>query len=209
MQLLPWEERKNHGFFYSIYLNIKMALTNSIEYFTRIPSSKGLKNPLLFSWVVMMLGTTLHFIVLLAFFNEPLEESMKQFIIHQLGAPPANIEVIIKQLYIIFWILIPIFGLILLFILSGLTHLALTIITKKKIEFQLTFRIMAYSHVACFVSPIPFQIGFTIALIWYTILTINAIKMIFNISRFQALATVLIPYPVLIILLNMLLMQGR
>ena len=133
---LPWEHRRERGFFNAFIETVTMVLTRPAEAFSVMKRGGGLGEPLIYALIGGCLGGIVSALFSLGF------QSLGLF------ADKNNSLAAMTGMGIGFGaiILVPLFIVIVLFIWSGLAHLCLMIFGGANHSFETTFRVFAFTH---------------------------------------------------------------
>jgi hypothetical protein len=134
---LPWEHRKERGFFNAFIETLVMVLTRPGEAFTVMKREGGLGEPLIYALIGGCLGGIVSLLFSLGlqsvgFFADR----------HDPFAAMAGMGVGSAA----FIVLVPLFVIIALFIGSAIIHLCLMIVGGANQSFETTFRVLAFSQ---------------------------------------------------------------
>lgn len=179
----PWENPNAGDLFQRLWQTILQGVKEPAELFENMRTSGGLLPPLMFYGLIVGLALIVSLVLELPF---------------QLMLGMSFGEQIIGL--IIFLVLLPVLLPIGLFISSGLTHLALMLFGAANHPFEATFRVNAYAYGSVGWSlAIPFC-GSMIGFAWGIVLEIIGIARVQEVSTGQAVAAVLIPIAIVMVL---------
>ena len=153
---LPWEHRRERGFFNAFIETLTMVLTRPAEAFSVMKREGGLVEPLIYALIGGCLGGIVAALFQLGFRSVGLfgDKNNSFGAMTGMGIGFASV------------ILVPVGIVIFLFIWSGLAHLSLMIVGGANRPFETTFRVLAFTHG----SAGPLQIipicGGAISLVW-------------------------------------------
>ncbi len=154
---IPWENRKNLGFFNALFATIKQVLFEPSDFFRRMPVTGGLGNPLLFFVIIVTVAFWACF-------------ALQLLILYGRGCHGSDLflELFPRLLLLV----APFFAAIGVFIGSAILHLCLMIVGGANRTYEATFRVVCYAAAAHVWLLIPFC-GGLIAVVWNIVL--NAI----------------------------------
>jgi hypothetical protein len=135
---LPWEHRRERGFFNAFIETLTMVLTRPAEAFSVMKRDGGLGEPLIYALIGGWLGGIVSFLFSLGF------QSVGLFADRHNNGLAAMAGMGIGSVVII--ILLPLFIVIGLFIGSAIVHLCLMIVGGANQSFETTFRVLAFSQ---------------------------------------------------------------
>jgi hypothetical protein len=172
---VPWEDLENLGFLQGLFQSVQQSLLSPKEFFSRLPVSGGLLNPLLYALILQTVGTMAGYVSGIAIPN-PL-------------FPQSGLS---GGFMVFIGLLIPPIILIGVFLWSALLHASLFLISGAKEDFEATFRVVSYSSAADLFNAVP-VIGGIIALVWKTYLLIVGVREVHGISTARSAAAVFLP----------------
>ncbi len=153
---LPWEHRKERGFFNAFIETLTMVLTRPAEAFSVMKREGGLGEPLIYALIGGCLGGIVSALFSLGFQSIGLFADKNNSLAAMTGMGMGFASII----------LLPVGIVIFLFIWSALAHLSLMIVGGANRPFETTFRVLAFTHG----SAGPLQIipicGGAISLVW-------------------------------------------
>lgn len=179
--LPPWERRNRFGTLNGLYLTIKDVLLAPGQFFRRMPSQVGLREPLLFAvvlgiaatffgWMWSLAGSSLQLLV-----AEDLGEALRgpwwSFVLFLFSPIIVSVAVIVK---------------------AALIHLLLMLVGGNRLGFEATFRVAAYSEAAGILSLLPFC-GSLLGAVWGLVVVIIGLYSIHEIEPWKAVVAVLAP----------------
>ena len=185
---IPWEERSSLGNVDAFNATFMLSMTKPTSFFRRLPVKGGLMNPFIYT---LICGLTAVLIDLLWLFILP----SKGFIEEELQSSDQS-----NEFYIMFALLSPLIIPLTLFIKTGMLHFSLLLLGVKKSDFEATFRVICYGSGANLLVIVP-VIGLMVGVIWKLALEVIGLREIYSISSFRALAAVLLPFLIPLILL--------
>jgi hypothetical protein len=153
---LPWEHRRERGFFNAFIETLTMVLTRPSEAFSVMKREGGLGEPLIYALIGGCVGGIVSALFSLGF------QSLGLF------ADKNNSLAAMTGMGIGFGaiILVPLFIVIVLFIGSGIVHLCLMIVGGAKQPFETTFRVIAFSQGSAGPLQIIRRLGACVQLHW-------------------------------------------
>ncbi|MFT5232662.1 MAG: hypothetical protein ACI9UK_002279 [Candidatus Krumholzibacteriia bacterium] len=180
LMLPPWERRERFGFLNGLYLTIKDVLFAPRQFFHRMPTQIGLREPLyfaivlgviaaFFAWMWSLTGSSLQMLVS-DNFDEVFAEPFKAFV---------------------FFLTSPITIVMLVFLKAGLLHGLLTVLGGNKLGFEATFRVAAYGEAAGILALVP-ACGSVIGLVWTIVVTVIGLYSIHDTEPWRAAVAVAI-----------------
>jgi hypothetical protein len=181
---LPWDHRKERGFFNAFIETLVMVLTKPSEAFTAMKREGGLAEPLIYALIGGCVGGVVSFLFSLGL------QSFGLFADHHdtFGAM-AGMGIGSAA----FIVLLPLFVIIGLFIWSAIVHLCLMIVGGANQSFETTFRVVAFSQGSTGpLQMIPVCGGF-IALVWSLVCNCIGLARAHETSTGRAVLAVLLP----------------
>jgi hypothetical protein len=198
--VLPWEARGPDPF-RAFIETVKLFATRPDEAWAMTPERGGLGNPLLFGWILTFLGLALRFVYRRVFFI--------RFPGILPGLPPGLREALgwghprSFGCAIVAFPFVGAFATVVgLFIGAVVIHVSTLIVggaRNSSSGFEGTFRVLAYSSVSSLAQIIPF-VGGLISLVWWVVLAVKGIVRMHRATPGRALAAVLLPIVVCILL---------
>lgn len=180
-RFIPWEERKDLGFFKAIFETVRSVLFSPTNLFSQMRIDGGISDPLLYAVII---GTVCSWIGIL--WQIPLQWLL--FLI----SPDKEDAIISSGIMIGVTIFMPLFIVIGLFIGAGILHLCLMLVGGNKEGFEATFRVIAYSTSAQVGAIIPLC-GGLIAGIWGLVVEIIGLKKVHQTTTLKAILAILLP----------------
>jgi hypothetical protein len=171
----PWEDMENLGFFQAFFTTLRNVLFSPTTFFGRMPSRRGLSNPLIFALIMGVLGKVLGL-------------TWQQVLSLRFGKFPE----LSPNHFIAIAIVLPLIVLAGLYIGSGIVHVCLTLVGGNRRGFEATFRVIAYSGAAEIFSLIPF-IGSIVTFIYALPITIIGLRENHGTSTGKAVLAVFLP----------------
>ena len=171
----PWEDMERLGFFQALLTTLREVLFSPTQFYRRMPTRKGLTNPLIFALILGVLGGVLGL-------------AWQQVFMLRLGQLPE-----IAMTYLVgITIGLPFIVLTILYIISAIVHMFLTIVGGNRRGFEATFRVIAYAGATDIFSIIPF-IGSLIAFIYALIIAVIGLRESHGIGTGRAALAVFLP----------------
>jgi hypothetical protein len=133
---LPWEDRKERGFFNAFIETLTMVLTRPTEAFSVMKREGGLGEPLIYALIGGCVGGIVSALFSLGFQSIGLFTDKNNSLAAMTGMGIGFGTII----------LVPLFIVIFLFIWSGLAHLCLMIFGGANQSFETTFRVFAFTQ---------------------------------------------------------------
>ncbi len=171
----PWEDLENLGFLQGLIQSLQQSLFSPVEFFSRLPVSGGLLNPLLYALILQTVGNMAGYVSGMAVENPFFSQSGLS-----------------GGLMVFIGMLIPLIILIGVFFWSALLHAALFLVGGANKEFEATFRAVCYTSAADLLNAVP-VVGGIIALVWKTYLLIVAVREVHGISTARSASAVFLP----------------
>jgi hypothetical protein len=181
---LPWDQRKEKGFFTAFIETLQMILTKPGDAFTAMKREGGLGEPLLYAVIGGSVGGIVSFLFSLGLQSIGIFSDQHNAFAVMAGMGIGSVA---------FIILLPVLITIGLFIGSGIVHLCLMIVGGAKQSFETTFRVVAFSQG----STGPLQMvpvcGGIIAGIWALVLNCIGLARAHETETGRAVLAVLLP----------------
>jgi len=187
-----WEDMENLGFLKAFFQTIGEALFRPSWFFSRMPVDRGLIHPLIFALVMGVLGGMFGLLY--------------QFLMIQhlggLGGGEGfgsfSVPMIIASA-----IALPLFTIIIVFIVSGILHVCLMIVRGNRKGFEATFRVVAYAMSTQVFGIVPL-LGGVIGSIWALVIQILGLRESHGISTGRAALAIFLPILAILALLIVL-----
>lgn len=180
--VLPaWERRDRFGFLNGLYLTVKDVLLAPHRFFTRMPSSVGLGQPLLFALVIGVAGAFVSWMWTLT--GSSLQILLQDNLQGALKSPLYSFFVFLTS---------PVAVTLGVFLKAALMHLMLLILGGGKLGFEATFRVAAYAEAADVLSVLPFC-GSILGLVWTLVILVVGLHGIHQDEPWKAVAAVVAP----------------
>ena len=188
----PWERRNEIGLATALVETTQRVLTKPTEFFRSMPVTGGIGSPLIYALIIGYAG-----IVISAIYNFVLESVMGSALTQMGGGgsgPMAGMMPYLQGgvglgLQLIFG---PVMVAVSLFLVAGITHLALMALGGATRGFEATFRVACYSEAAAVLNIIPACGNLVSALVMLVIMIIG-ISEAHGTTRGRAAAAVLLP----------------
>jgi len=134
---LPWEHRRERGFFNAFIETLSMVLTRPAEAFSVMKREGGLGEPLIYALIGGCVGGIVSFLFTLGFQSIGLFADRSNSLAAMTGMGIGSVAMII---------LLPLFIVVFLFIWSALAHVCLMIVGGANHSFETTFRVLAFTQ---------------------------------------------------------------
>jgi hypothetical protein len=154
---LPWDDRKQKGFFAAFIETLQMVLTRPAEAFTVMKREGGFGEPLIYAVVGASVGAIVAFLFSILFHSFGVFTDQRNPLGAMAGMGIGSIG---------FIILIPLFLVIGLFIGAAIVHLCLMLVGGANQPFETTFRVLAFSQGSTGVLQLIPVCGGVIACVW-------------------------------------------
>jgi hypothetical protein len=168
-QYIPWEDRKNLGYFKALRETWIESTFHPKKFFPKISANREIWGPLFYVIIIIWIINAIALIIITSI---PYEEIPKG--LEFLGRLRS-----FKLLLIL--IALPVSIAAAVFFVSGIYHLILLTFSKNKYAFEITFRCVAYATGPFIFTIVP-VCGFPIALIWAIVLSIIGIKHVHQVT---------------------------
>ena len=182
----PWENRAELGFFPAMFQTVKEVLLNPTETFAGMKQTGGFGNPLLFYFVLSLVGGLVSMV-----YNTVLQ--LPTLVQHGDADAAALGGIGLMGALIVGVVLMPVFIVIGIFVGSGILHLCLMIVGGANNPFETTFRVTAYSGGSTNILQVIPVCGWIIALVWNLVLLVIGLSKAHDTSVGRALFAVLLP----------------
>jgi len=188
-----WEDKARLGFVGALYETWKESLFNPTNFFRKLPIIGGIGNPLLYGLILGMIGVIFS-IMYGQFWSNVFDFSkFAPYMGNDFDMEAYNFAQQMQSIGMLIKLVISPFAILIgFFIASGVFHLILLIFGWNKVNFEATFRVIAYSESAQFFEIVPF-FGGLVTLVWSVVLYIIGLKEIHKLSVGQALLVVFLP----------------
>lgn len=133
---LPWEHRRERGFFNAFIETLTMVLTRPAEAFSVMKREGGLGEPLIYALIGGCIGGIVSFLFSLGLQSIGLFADRNNNLAVMTGMGVGSAMIIVLPLFIVIG----------LFIGSGIVHLCLMLVGGANRPFETTFRVLAFSH---------------------------------------------------------------
>jgi len=185
----PFEQLDRYGFFYGIYMTIKLVLTSPRLFFSVMPVGGGLAKPLTFAILVAMIQTLAQFVWGAAGLTPTIAIDNPEMLSTAFDMGNAVFELLLT----------PAIVAISLFMVTGFYHLIMILLQADNQGFEGTFRAVTYSYapIVLGIFPMPsIEILITwmgVYAIWGLFLTAVGLKYIHGSSYRKVIPVVLLP----------------
>jgi hypothetical protein len=177
----PWEERESYGTLNAYFQTASKCILTPTSFFSKLPTSKGYFNPILFAAMTLPIAVVLIYLWSLLFRG-----------MHLTGL--IGLVFAASFMFVAAIIFVPI-GLA---IWSGILHLCLHLVGGAREGYQATFRVASYSSVAGLFNVIPF-VG-NVASLYGLVLTVIGLRETHKTTTGKALGAVVIPVGVFLMI---------
>ncbi len=171
----PWEDMEKLGFFQAMLATLSEVLFSPTKFYRRMPTRRGLTNPLIFALILGVLGGVLGL-------------AWQQIFMLRLGQSP---EIATTRLVGI-TVALPVIVLVSLYLGSAIGHLCLMVVGGNRRGFEATFRVIAYSWSTQVFALIPF-VGSLIIPIYDLIIVIIGLRESHGIGTGRAALAIFLP----------------
>lgn len=182
-QYCPWEDMGRVGFFQAFLTTLREVLFSPTRFYHRMPTNRGLSNPLIFALILGVLGGVLGL-------------AWQQAFIPQLEQFPGTATPYLVGITIA----LPLIVLLALFVGSAIVHLCLMLVGGNRRGFEATFRVIAYSWATQIFALVPL-IGSFIIPIYSLVIEIIGLRESHGISTARAALAIFLPFIVVVALL--------
>jgi len=196
---LPWDRRKDLGFFPALFKTIGGVLFKPTETFQQMHRSGGLGNPLLYLMIMAVFMGLIAGIkgMMLGSIYQGYFQQLAEWIAEQTGEPfPVPIEQFAAPgpaMVVIGILRNVVVALVFSFVGAGITHLALLIFKGANEDFEASYRTYCYASgatSACLIIPV---VGPLISLIWLIVALIIGLREAHETTSGKATGAVLSP----------------
>jgi hypothetical protein len=176
----PWEDRESYGTLNAYFQTATRCLLTPSEFFSKLPLSGGYFNPILFAAMTGVVAFVLVYLFVQLFSRS--------------GIGLLGLVLGVSFVFVGSVIFVPIgIG-----IWSAILHACLSLLGGAHSGYQATFRVVSYSSVTGIFNAIPF-VG-SLASLWGLVLTVIGLRETHKTSTGTAVAALLIPVGVIILL---------
>jgi len=179
-QYCPWEDMARVGFFQAFLTTLREVLFSPTRFYRRMPTNRGLSNPLIFALILGVLGGVLGL-------------AWQQAFVPQLEQFPGTVTPYLVGITIA----LPLIVLLTLFVGSAIVHLCLMVVGANRRGFEATFRVIAYSWATQIFALVPL-IGSFIIPIYSLVIEIIGLRESHGISTGRAALAIFLPLIVLV-----------
>ena len=188
----PWERRHEIGLATALVETTQRVLTRPAEFFRSMPVTGGIGSPLLYALIIGYAG-----MVISAIYNFVLESVMGSALTRMSGGGSDAMAGLMPYiqggvglgLQLIFG---PVIVAVSLFLIAGITHVALLALGGASRGFEATFRVACYAEAAALLNIIP-ACGSLVSALVMLVLMVIGISEAHGVSRGRAAAAVLLP----------------
>jgi predicted Zn finger-like uncharacterized protein len=192
----PWEMRSELGIWKGIYKTAKNVLLRPDHFFRGLAFKEGSKEPLAFGVLFGSVGAMLGLFWNMIFFSGTMALSGLGF----LGGMGASL------IFLLIFLILPIFIAIKLIITSSIIHLSLMVFRASSSGLEGTLRVISFSMAVQIIGLVPLVGGF-ISGLYTMIVQIIGIKEIHNTSYARTIAGYLMPVVITIVVVIWLMMK--
>jgi hypothetical protein len=182
-QYCPWEDMGRVGFFQAFLTTMREVLFSPTRFYRRMPTNRGLSNPLIFALILGVLGGVLGL-------------AWQQAFVPQLEQFPGTVAPYLVGITIA----LPLIVLLTLFVGSVIVHLCLILVGGNRRGFEATFRVIAYSWSTQIFALVPL-IGSFIIPIYSLVIEIIGLRESHGISTGRAGLAIFLPFIVVVAIL--------
>lgn len=167
----PWEDRERLGVFEAIKQTVAGVLFSPTQFFSQLPPSGGLTQPLFFGLILGSAGLIMSQIWT-ALFQTGQGGSLGMLLV---------------------WIILsPIFVAIALFVGAAVAHLCLAIVGAANEEYEATFRVYSYVQAAQVWHVFP-MVGAFVSLVWSMVAAVIGLREVHATTTGKAVLAILLP----------------
>ena len=201
----PFEQLDRYGFFRGFGLTVKLVLTSPRLFFSVMPVDGGLSRPLVFVILLGLIETVVSSVWGMARVTGSLGGEQAGVMDQILAKPAVPLLVLL---------LLPAVIAAVQFLVSGLFHLSLVLVSRNTRRFEGTFRALAYANVPLLLGLIPIPVsGLAQAWVgvisaWNLALIVIGLQCIHRLSLAKVLTAVLLPVLALGLLWYLLFLSG-
>lgn len=159
---LPWDDRRQKGFFNAFIETLQMVLTRPAEAFTVMKREGGFGEPLLYGVIGGSVGAIVAFLFSILFRSFGMFADQRNPLNAMAGMGIGSIG---------FLILAPLGIVIVLFVGAAIVHLCLMIVGGANQPFETTFRVLAFTQGSTGVLQLIPVCGGLIACVWGIVVT--------------------------------------
>lgn len=195
---LPWEKRRELGFFRAWWQTTKAVMFHPQEALRGPPTDLGYGSPLLFAIVAHTIG---------AFFAVFWQLAFTGLMFAMTGLGRGEVEVLLPQVGLqgAMLVVMPLLAVVWVFVIAAVLHLCLMMFGGARAGFDATMRVVAYCGATSFCGIVPF-LGSTIAAVWFIVAAILGLAAAHGTSTGRSAGAVLLP--VALCCLGVLMMLG-
>jgi len=208
---LPWEDRDKLGFFNAFIETMKLVLLDPSKAFLLMKRVGGLSEPLIFAIVGGWIGGAAALVYNFLYtslthqniLNSPGIKDLPPQMVSLLSALQMTPARLAGGL-----IFLPVLLALRLFVVAGLTHLSLMLISGSKHSFETTFRVVCFGAGSTALFQLVPLCGVYIHVIWLTVLLCIGMMKAHEISTGKAVTAVFLPFFTCCCGLSMLIAAG-
>ena len=193
---IPFEETDSFNFYEGFYKTILLVLFSPKVFFDKMHVNKGLKRPILFAFVIIVISVFfVNIYMSYGIIDTPREQ------IQKLSDTSGNLEILemLDKIPEYEFSLAIIFEQLISYILMILTvafvwHSSLSLVGATRNGFEATFRVIAYSSAIGIVSILPINLGFAniFIYIWWFVIVVKGIQEAHEVPSSKAAGGVLL-----------------
>ncbi|MCK5832048.1 YIP1 family protein [bacterium] len=187
----PWERMKELGFFPALIDTVKKIIFEASTFFEGMPKHGGYGMPLLYAIIFGAIGGVIGQLWSLLAQSLSIAPLAMFGLSEQATAMSGQMAFGFLGFFLGI-IIVPIAVTIGTFVQAGIYHLMLMLLGGAEEDFEVTFRVVAYSKTAEIAKVVPIA-GSLVATIWGIILCINGLREAHNIENKVAVWAVLLP----------------
>ncbi|MCK5554593.1 MAG: YIP1 family protein [Deltaproteobacteria bacterium] len=176
----PWEDMERLGFFEAFLTTLREVLFSPTQFYGRMPTSRGLTNPLIFALILGVLGGVLGL-------------TWQQVFTVQLEQFPLSTTHLVG-----ITIALPFLVLVGLYIISAIVHLCLVVVGGNRKGFEATFRVIAYSWSTQIFTLVPL-VGSFIIPIYALVIAIIGLRESHGIGSGRATLAIFLPFIAIVV----------
>jgi hypothetical protein len=189
----PWERRDRIGFMSALIETVQQVLASPVRFFQTMPVTGGLGGPLLFAVIVGSIGRVAA-VIYQAILSGMMGSSFRfgnpeldRFAPYLFGS---GVGLVVSAIFA------PVWAVITVFVISGIYHLFLLMLSGAQRGFEATFRVVCYGTASALIQIVPFC-GGIVAPVYFLVLAILGLSEAHRITRGKSAAAVLLPILIL------------
>ena len=179
---LPWENREQAGWFNALLETIQMVLLRPMEAFAVMRREGGFMDPLLYTLILGMVGAVASFIFSIGLHSFGMGRRSGLGALFGMGATSFGMLIVMPVIIVIF-----------AFIMAGIAHLVLMLLSGAKQPFETTLRVICFGSGSANVLQIIPICGGTIAAIYSIVLNCIGLARAHETDTWRAVVAVLAP----------------